>query len=107
MRKKLTHINRTLSDAERRQADEIRAAAKHDFLPETSDDEEVSPPGIPSRIRGALNARGLTLYAVGQLAGVPSVAVRDIERGADVSLSQLQAVASVLGLTIELVDQGG
>ena len=53
----------------------------------------------------ARNARGLTLYAVGELAGVPSVAVRDIERGADVSLSQLQAVASVLGLTIELVNQ--
>ena len=43
--------------------------------------------------------------AVGQLASVPSLAVRAIERGTDASLSQLQAVASVIGLTIELVDQ--
>jgi len=47
----------------------------------------------------------LTYYAVSQLPGAASVAAGDIQRGADVSLSQLQAVASVLGLTIELVDQ--
>jgi Helix-turn-helix domain len=105
MGKKLTHINRTLTRAQRRQADGIRAAAKRDFPPKTSGGQDVSPPGIPARIRSARNGRSLTCYAVGQLAGVPSVAVRDIERGADVSLSQLQAVASVLGLTIELVDQ--
>ncbi len=105
MAKKLIHINRTTTDAERRRADEIRAAAKQDFPPKASAGEAASPPGTPARIRGARNARGLTCYAVGQLAGVPSVAVRDIERGVDVSLSQLQAVAAVLGLTIELVDQ--
>lgn len=105
MAKKLTHINRTMTDAERQRADEIRAAAKRDFPPKASGGEDVAPPGIPARIRSARKVRGLTLYAVGQLAGVSSVAVRDIERGADVPLSQLRAVASVLGLTIELVDQ--
>jgi hypothetical protein len=105
MEKKLTHINRTMTDDERQRAVEVRVAAKQDFPPKASEGKDVSPPGIPARIRGARDARGLTRYAVGQLAGVPAVAVREIEQGADVSLSQLQAVAAVLGLTIELVDQ--
>jgi hypothetical protein len=47
----------------------------------------------------------LTRYAVGQLAGVPSIAVREIEQGGDVPLSHLQAIAGALGLVVELVNQ--
>jgi hypothetical protein len=99
------HINRAMTDSERQQAVEIRAAAQKDFPPKADAGTEVSPSGIPSRIRDARIARGLTRYAVGQLAGVPSIAVREIEQGGDVPLSHLQAVAGALGLVVELVDQ--
>ena len=65
-----------------------------------------SPPGIPSQIRQAREAQGLTWYALARLAGTPNQAtIRDIEQGKDVHLSNLQAVAAALGLKLELVDQ--
>jgi transcriptional regulator with XRE-family HTH domain len=55
-------------------------------------------------IRTAREERGLTWYALAQLAGVPNQAtIRDIELGKDVKVSNLQAVAKVLGLELELV----
>ena len=43
-------------------------------------------------------------YALAQRAGVPNQGtIRDIEQGKDVKLSNLQAVASALGLELELV----
>lgn len=104
MSKKLTHINRPMTDAERLQAIEIRRGAEADFPP-SKDDDDTPPPGIPARVHAARRASGLTRYVVGQKAGVGSTVVRDIEQGGDVPLSQLQAVASVLGLTVELVEQ--
>jgi DNA-binding XRE family transcriptional regulator len=105
MAKKLVHVNRAMSDDERRRAQDIRAAAENDFPPKPPVEHELPSSGIPARVCDARKARGLTRYALGQLAGVPSVAVRDIERGEDVPLSQLQAVAAALGLAVELVDQ--
>jgi hypothetical protein len=46
----------------------------------------------------------LTWYALAQLAGKPNQAtIRDLERGKDVKLSNLQAVAKALKLELELV----
>jgi DNA-binding XRE family transcriptional regulator len=104
MAKKLTHVNRSMTEQERQRAIDIRAAAQKDFPPKPATGEVPPPPGIPVRIYDARKARGLTRYALGQLAGVPSVAIRDLEQGADVPLSQLRAVAAALGLTVELVD---
>jgi DNA-binding XRE family transcriptional regulator len=104
MARKLTHVNRPLTADERRRAIEVRAGAQKDFPPKSAIPPEPIQ-GIPARVSEARKARGLTRYALGQLAGVPSVAVRDLERGDDVPLSQLQAVAAALGLTVELVDQ--
>jgi hypothetical protein len=48
----------------------------------------------------------LTWYALARLAGIPNQAtIRDIEQGKDVKLSNLQAVATALGLTLELAEQ--
>jgi DNA-binding XRE family transcriptional regulator len=105
MAKKLTHVNRAMTEDERRRANDIRAAAQKDFPPKSAVGQDVPPSGIPARVCDARKARRLTRYALGQLAGVGSVAVRDIEQGNDVPLSQLQAVAAVLGLAVELVDQ--
>lgn len=55
--------------------------------------------------RAAREAKGLTWYAVAKLAGIPnSGTVRDIEAGRDAQLSNVRAVARVLGLRLELVE---
>jgi DNA-binding XRE family transcriptional regulator len=60
--------------------------------------------GIGYQVRRAREAKGLTWYAVAKAAGIPNQnTVRDIEFGRDVNLSNLQAVAAVLGLRVELV----
>jgi transcriptional regulator with XRE-family HTH domain len=62
--------------------------------------------GIGAQIRSARKARGLTWYAVAKLAGIPNPAtIRDIEYGRDAKVSNVQAIASALGLKLELVEQ--
>ena len=100
----LRHVNRPLTEEERQQAVNIRAGAQRDFPPQTIP-ETRTPPGIPSRIRQAREQRGLTRYELAKFANVPSTVVRGLEEGEDVPLSQLNALVSALGLTIELVEQ--
>jgi len=102
--KKLKHINRPLTEDERRLAQTIREGAQQDFPPRPVA-EKAPPPGIPSRIQGARKRRGMTRYELGQTAKVPSTVVRAIEEGDDVPLSQFRAVVAALGLNIELVEQ--
>ena len=84
-------------DADR--LDEIRRQAMEDFPPLDS------PPGIPTRIRVARQAKRMTWRAVANAAGIPDPStVRDIEHGRDAHVSDLEAVARVLGLRLELVD---
>ena len=104
MSKRLQHINRPLTDEERRLAAEIREGAEKDFPPKVTARRPI-PPGIPRRIHDARTRRGLTRYQVGQIADVPSTLVRAIEHGEDVPVSQLHAVAESLGLVLELVEQ--
>jgi ribosome-binding protein aMBF1 (putative translation factor) len=104
-KKKLKHVNRRLSDEERSQHARIRDAVIKDFPPKAGAGCKTSPPGIPSRIRQAREARGLTWYALAKQAGIPNQAtIRDIEQGKDVKLSNVQAVAAALGLELELVE---
>lgn len=100
----LKHINVAMTEEQRREAAKIRQAVREEFPPKTARDEEP-PPGIPRRIHDARKQRGLTRYAVAQIARVPSTVVRAIERGEDVPMSQFHAVAGALGLIIELVEQ--
>lgn len=103
--KKLKHVNRRLTEEERARHAQIRAAAVRDFPPKAATGPRPSPPGIPTQIRQAREARGLTWYALAKAAGVPNQAtIRDIERGRDVTLSVLQSVAKALGLKLELVE---
>lgn len=106
MAKKLQHVNRQLTDEERARHARIRESAVKDIPPRPDVERAPSPPGIPSQVRAAREARGLTWYALAKLAGIPNQAtIRDIEQGKDVKLSNLQAVATVLGLALELVEQ--
>ena len=100
----LQHINRPLTEEDRRLAVEIRDGAKKDFPPKVVAERPV-PAGIPQRIHDARKQRGMTRYQVVLIAEVPSTVVRAIEQGDDVPLSQFHAVAAALSLAIELVEQ--
>lgn len=104
--KKLSHVNRQLSDEERARHAAIREAAEQDFPPKETASQAPSPPGIPATVREAREARRLTWYTLAKLAGVENQStIRDIELGKDVRLSDLQRVAGALGLKLELVEQ--
>lgn len=103
--KKLTHIERRLTEEERARHTAIRDAAADDFPPKATAVQAPSPPGIPTAIREAREERRLTWHELAVLAGVESHAIRDIEQGNDVRLSDLQRVAGALGLKLELVEQ--
>src|SRR5438093_13045907 len=104
--KRLKHVNRRLTEDERERHTKIRAGAERDFPPKPESTRGPVPSGIPAKIRQARQARGLTWYALAQAAGIPtSGTIRDIEAGKDVKLSDLQSVASALGLQLELVEQ--
>jgi ribosome-binding protein aMBF1 (putative translation factor) len=105
-KKHLKHINRPLTEEERVRHAQIREAALEDFPPKSGTGRKPSPPGIPTIIRKAREARALTWYALAKAAGIPNQAtIRDIEQGKDVKLSNLQAVAKVLGLKLDLLEQ--
>lgn len=75
-----------------------------DIPPKPDVGRKPSPPGIPAQIREACERQGLTWYALAKRAGIPNQAtIRGIERGKDVKLSNLQAVAAALGLELELI----
>lgn len=102
--KKLKRQNRTLTEQERARHAQVREAAQRDYPPKAGRGRKPAPLGIPAQIRAAREAQGLTWYALAKKAGVPNQAtIRDIERGSDVRLSNLQAVAAALGLNLELV----
>src|SRR6266849_3730281 len=106
IKKQLKHVNRRLTDEERARHAQIRAAAMQDIPPKPGAGRKPSPPGIPAKIRQAREARGLTWYALAKAAGIPNQAtIRAIEQGKDVKLSNLQAVATALGLKLDIVEQ--
>jgi hypothetical protein len=106
--KKFNRIIRPARAEERRRHDEIREKVMREFPPAPGARRKESPPGIPSQIRQAREAKGLTWYAVAKLAGIPNPnTVRDIEYGRDAQLSNVAAVAKALGLRLELVEEQG
>ena len=103
---RLQRVVRQLTDEERTRHARVRELAKQDFPPKAAG-RRAAAAGISSAIRTAREAQGLTWYALAQRAGIPNQAtIRDIEQGKDVKLSNLQAVADALGLSLELVPAG-
>lgn len=103
---KLKHLIRRLTDEDRGRHAQIIAAAIKDIPPKRGAGQRPSPAGIPTKLRQARVARGLTWYALAKAAGIPNQAtIRDIELGKDVKVSNLEAVATALGLKLELVEQ--
>jgi ribosome-binding protein aMBF1 (putative translation factor) len=106
-KKRITkRVARRFSDEEKRRYQKIREQVMEEYPP-VRRSPEPSPPGIPSQIRAAREARGLTWYALAKQAGIPnSNTIRDVEQGRDVKLANLQAIARVLDLSVELVEIG-
>ena len=104
--KRFKRIERPATAEERKRHAEIRRRVMQEFPPAEGAGREESPPGIPSQIRQAREAQGLTWYALAKLAGIPNAnTVRDIEYGRDAQISTVQSVAKALGLRLELVEE--
>jgi DNA-binding XRE family transcriptional regulator len=103
-RKVFRRIVRPATEEEKRRHAMSREKVMKEFPPAAGSGRKPSPPGIPSQIRAAREARGLTWYAAAKVAGIPNPnTVRDIEYGRDATLATLQALASALGLKLELI----
>src|SRR6202521_864625 len=103
-KKAFRRVVRPATAEEKRRHEAIRKKVAKEIPPAAGAGRKPAPPGIPSRIRAAREARGLTWYALAKLAGIPNPnTVRDIEYGRDAQLSTVQAVAKALGLRLELV----
>jgi hypothetical protein len=106
--KKFQRLIRSATVEERQRHAEIRRKVQQEFPPAPGARPQEAPPGIPAQIRRAREAKGFTWYAVAKLAGIPNPnTVRDIEYGRDAKLSNVQAVAKVLGLRLELMQETG
>jgi ribosome-binding protein aMBF1 (putative translation factor) len=104
--KKFKRIERPATAEERKRHAEIRQKVMQEFPPAEDAVRQDSPPGIPTQIRQAREAQGLTWYALAKLAGIPNAnTVRDIEYGRDAQISTVQLLAKALGLRLELVEE--
>ncbi len=104
--KKFKRIERPATEEARERHAAIRDKVRREFPSAPGPGREPSPPGLPTQIRQAREARGLTWYAVAKLAGIPNAnTVRDVEHGRDAQISSVRAVAKALGLRLELVEE--
>jgi DNA-binding XRE family transcriptional regulator len=105
MARKMGH---KLTPNESARHDEIRRQVQSEFPPKAkSASPKPSKDSIAVRLREARKSQGLTWYAVAKAAGIPnSGTIRDIESGRDAKLSNVEAVAKVLGLKLELKSAG-
>ena len=102
--KKLKRIYRRLTDDERAEHARIREQATAEFPPAKKRRQPVRT-GIAAELRKARKAQHLTYYAVAKQAGIAnSNTVKDVEFGRDARLSNIEAIAKVLRLKLELVD---
>lgn len=96
-------VGRKLTTAEAERYDQQREQVKQEFPPKRRNTNLPALGSIAERLRSAREVQGLTWYAVAKAAGIPnSGTIRDMEAGQDAKLSNVQAVAEVLGLRLEL-----
>ena len=94
---------RQLSPSEKAKHQEIRRKVQTEFPPKAKSESCPLKGTIAHRLREARESQGLTWYAVAKAACIPnSGTIRDIESGKDAKLSNVEAIAKVLGLKLEL-----
>jgi DNA-binding phage protein len=102
---KRRRIIRPATEEERARHAAARRQVEKDFQQLPKPREASAQNRIAAAIRKARTGQGLTWTAVAKKAGLRSAStVRDIEYGGDAKLSNVQAVASALGLTLELLE---
>ena len=103
--RKTERITRRLTAEERARHTEIREQVGEEFPPAQEDKTPAGAYRDRCGFTTSRKAQGLTYYAVAKQAGIPnSNTVKDIEYGRDAKLSNIEAVAKVLGLKLELVE---
>ncbi len=101
--KRDSQVGRKLTKAKAERYAKERGQFEQDFPPKPRNASKPVPGSIAERLQNAREAQGLTWYAVAKAAGIPnSGTIRDMEAGHDPKLSNVQAVAEVLGLRLEL-----
>jgi ribosome-binding protein aMBF1 (putative translation factor) len=104
MAKKFTRVGRTLTPEQKQAYDEVRQKAKEAFPPLDPCQGPSEKGRIALAIREARTAQGFSFEQLARQAGVASAdTVRDIEYGSDAKMSDVAAIAAVLGLRLELV----
>jgi hypothetical protein len=105
MGKKVKRVIREATAEQRARHAEVREAAKREFPPLDPPRQASVKNRVAAAIRKARREQRLTWYAVAKKAGIPNPnTVRDIEYGRDAKLSNVEAIAKALGLTLELVE---
>ncbi len=104
-KKKIERISRNLTAEEKARHARIREQVVKEFPPAAKKRHQPVRTGIAADLRKARKSRGLTYYAVAKQAGIPNPnTVKDVEYGRDAKLSNIEAIAKVLGLKLELVE---
>jgi ribosome biogenesis protein Tsr3 len=102
---KVKRTVRKLSAEEKARHAKIREQVAKEFPPAKKKRQLPARTGIAAALRKARKAQGLTYYAVAKQAGIPnSNTVKDVEYGRDAKLSNIEAIAKVLRLKLELVE---
>jgi ribosome-binding protein aMBF1 (putative translation factor) len=98
---------RKLTASEKAKHEGIRRKVQTEFPPKAKPVNAPLRGTLAHALREAREAQGLTWYALAKAAGIPnSGTIRDIESGKDAKLSNLEAIAKVLGLKLELRSAG-
>ena len=98
-------VVRRLTSEEKKRHAEVRVQVMKEFPPTKGKKHQPVRTGIASELRKARKAKGLTYYAVAKQAGIPNPnTVKDVEYGRDAKLSNIEAIAKVLGHRLELVE---
>ncbi|MEX2318168.1 MAG: helix-turn-helix transcriptional regulator [Pirellulales bacterium] len=98
-------VIRRLTAAEKRRHAEIRKQVMKEFPPAKRKKHQPVRSGIAAELRKTRKAKGLTYYAVAKQAGIPNPnTVKDVEYGRDAKLSNIEAIAKVLGHRLQLVE---
>lgn len=101
----MKRIIRKLTADEKSRHVQIREQVRQEFPPAANNTHEPASTGIAAELRKARKTQGLTYCAVAKQAGIPnSNTVKDVEYGRDSQLLNIEAIAKVLGLKLELVD---
>lgn len=95
-----------LTEEQRTGLQNVRDKVMEEFPPLDPPRLQPVTDGVGSQIRAAREAQGLTWYSLAEKANIADAAtIRDIEYGRDAKLSDIESVATALGLKLELVAQ--